>query len=224
VFEIDVGLYLIRYLLYDTCVNFKIELLYNKNHITGSPFIYNSPIYPEKCHCPQKITDVLKNFHCPADYEQVREDLKYFNEIDYNVVTPQILKHFNHPNSISIIHYIIKNNQIYRKSYGKYTGFKNFVDSILLSVLRKVTLPDIEFFANLGDWPLINKKIKTIIPMFSWCKSEETYDIVLPTYEISESTLNAIARNTLDMQSVQKVRWKWNEKEEKAFFRGRDSR
>lgn len=96
------------------------------------------------------------------------------------------------------------------------SGFKTFLDAILMSVLRKVQLPDIEFFANLGDWPLVTRNLKTILPMFSWCKSNETYDIVMPTYEITESTLNAITRVSLDLHSVQKVRWDWSAKVEKV--------
>lgn len=62
-----------------------------------------------------------------------------------------------------------------------------FVDNILLSISRKVSLPDLEFFANLGDWPLMAMNPK--YPIFSWCASTDTYDIVMPTYDISESTL-----------------------------------
>lgn len=77
---------------------------------------------------------------------------------------------------------------------------------------------------NLGDWPLITKKLKALYPIFSWSKSKETFDIIFPTYELTESTLHAMTRVTLDMTSVQKINYKWSEKIEKGFFRGRDSR
>ena len=52
-----------------------------------------------------------------------------------------------------------------------------------------------EFFVNLGDWPLVKKNSKDdIIPMFSWCGSEETHDIVMPTYDITEATLEMMSR------------------------------
>jgi hypothetical protein len=44
---------------------------------------------------------------------------------------------------------------------------------------------------NLGDWPLVPKH-KIIYPIFSWCGSEDTKDIVLPTYDITESSRQAM--------------------------------
>ena len=67
------------------------------------------------------------------------------------------------------------------------------MDSVLLSLARKVILPDVEFFMNLGDWPLAPKK-EMIYPIFSWCGSEETADIILPTYDITESSLESMGR------------------------------
>lgn len=73
-----------------------------------------------------------------------------------------------------------------------------FVDAILLSITRKVMLPDLEILVNLGDWPLIKKeKISDVskrIPLISWCGSDVTWDIVWPTYDITESTLENMGR------------------------------
>jgi len=85
--------------------------------------------------------------------------------------------------------------QIYRKCYGKHVGFHIFPDSILLSVARKMYIPDMEFLMNLGDWPLVDlRKIIPPIPIFSWCKSNVTADILLPTYELTEASLEAMGR------------------------------
>jgi hypothetical protein len=67
------------------------------------------------------------------------------------------------------------------------------MDAILLSLARKVVLPDIEFFVNLGDWPLV-PDTSALYPIFSWCGSENTKDIVMPTYDITESSLEAMGR------------------------------
>ncbi|KRT79509.1 hypothetical protein AMK59_7400, partial [Oryctes borbonicus] len=129
---------------------------------------------------------------------------------------------FDKPGSISLCHYIIKDNSIYRKCYGKYTGFKMFMDSILLSLAKVVTLPDVEFFVNLGDWPLSSLAAK--YPIFSWCGSRDSFDIVMPTYDITESSLENLGRVTLDMLSVQgNVNKRWSDRMPKAFWRGRDS-
>jgi len=68
-----------------------------------------------------------------------------------------------------------------------------FWDNILLSMARKVQLPNLELLVNLGDWPLVHlDELK--VPMLSWCGSEETADIVVPTYEITEATLECMGR------------------------------
>lgn len=71
--------------------------------------------------------------------------------------------------------------QVHRKCYGEYVGFAQFMDDMLLSLTRKSFLPNTEFIVNLGDWPLsANRKGLAPIPIFSWCGSDDTYDIVLP--------------------------------------------
>lgn len=56
-------------------------------------------------------------------------------------------------------------------------------------------LADFEFFVNLGDWPLENKAdTDKPIPIMSWCGSKNAYDIVLPTYDITEATLQMMGR------------------------------
>lgn len=67
-----------------------------------------------------------------------------------------------------------------------------FMDNILLSLSRKMIFPDVEFFVNLGDWPLSSAAAK--YPIFSWCGSTDSFDIVMPTYDISESTLENLGR------------------------------
>jgi hypothetical protein len=99
-----------------------------------------------------------------------------------------------------------------------------FIDHILNFLISKVNLGNFEFFVNLGDWPLIKKSQNFKIPMLSWCGSQDTLDIVIPTYDLTESTLNMMQRTVLDIFSVQNEKFKWDEKVEKAFFRGRDSR
>ena len=92
--------------------------------------------------------------------------------------------------------------QIYRKCYGEHVGFKMFSDALLISFTRKMMLPDMEFMWNLGDWPLSKKHKRHHLPIFSWCGSEDTDDIVLPTYELTESVLEMMGRISMDIFSV----------------------
>lgn len=56
-------------------------------------------------------------------------------------------------------------------------------------------MPDVEFFVNLGDWPLEKKKSNSNIqPIFSWCGSTESRDIVMPTYDLTDSVLETMGR------------------------------
>ncbi|XP_027961805.1 protein O-glucosyltransferase 3 isoform X3 [Eumetopias jubatus] len=92
----------------------------------------------------------------------------------------------------------------------------------------KVLLPDIEFYINLGDWPLEHRKVNETpgpLPIISWCGSLDSRDVILPTYDITHSTLEAMRGVTNDLLSIQgNTGPSWMNKTEKAFFRGRDSR
>jgi hypothetical protein len=80
----------------------------------------------------------------------------------------------------------------------------------------------VEFLMNLGDYPLSHGDDP--LPIISWCGSEQTHDIILPTYEITEATLQMLSRTTLDIFAMRATRHlPWSKKIEKGFFRGRDS-
>lgn len=210
------------------CTNVKINVLFNQKHVAESPYSIGGTVYSDKCRCPQIIDEWLSNYKCNSSYEQINLDLKPFKSVNFTSMLPKILSKFDMPRSVSFCHYVIKGNEIYRKCYGQYTGFKMFSDALLEALVRLVRLPDVEFIINLGDWPLVKKggitRTHGPYPIFSWCGSEDTFDIVLPTYDLTESTLEAMNRVSIDILSVQRLRKTWNEKEPVAFWRGRDSR
>ena len=55
-----------------------------------------------------------------------------------------------------------------------------------------------EFFANLGDWPL-EKNLNDPLPIISWCGSEESADIIWPTYDLTQSIMEALGRYKLSV-------------------------
>lgn len=70
----------------------------------------------------------------------------------------------------------------------------------------QVRMPDVEFFVNLGDWPLEKKKSNpNIQPIFSWCGSTDSRDIVMPTYDLTDSVLETMGR--WDMVRVDPGPW-----------------
>ncbi|KAG8231930.1 hypothetical protein J437_LFUL011399, partial [Ladona fulva] len=229
------GSFIVRYKVYNSCYNFQIHVKYKGVKVAGSPYSASGPVHGDECDCPEKNFELWsKQFGCESEsnkfmYKNIFEDLKPFPSVNFTSIRREIRAKFDRPGSVSVCNYVVKNNQIHRKCYGRYVDFKTFMDEILLSLSRKVKLPDFEIFVNLGDWPLVLKKdadnSEYISPMFSWCGSKDTYDIVMPTYDLTEAALQCMGRVTLDMLSVQgNTELPWEERIEKGFWRGRDSR
>jgi hypothetical protein len=89
---------------------------------------------------------------------------------------------------------------------------------MFLSLLRKVNVPDVEFLFNVGDWPVSRE-----FPVFSWCGSEESSDIVVPTWDQIKTTLLSMSKINVDILTMQLNGKSWESKIPKGFFRGRDS-
>ncbi|XP_014361610.2 protein O-glucosyltransferase 2 [Papilio machaon] len=219
------GSFIVRYKTYETCLDLAISIYYKSKLIKDFPLKLEGTIQADQCDCPEKDLNLwLKKYECPSSYASIIQDLRPFNNQDMLKQVKLIVDKYHKPESTSFCHYVIKKNQIYRDCYGKHIGFNMFADNILLSLTRKVVLPDMELVINLGDWPLIHKDSEPL-PMFSWCGSVDTMDIVMPTYDITESALENMGRVTLDTLSVQgNVEKKWEDRKPMVFWRGRDSR
>ncbi|XP_061924453.1 protein O-glucosyltransferase 2 [Entelurus aequoreus] len=219
------GSFLVRYRMYASYTDVHIHVLLQDKDVAKSPFILTGPVYHEGCDCPQPDGLVWQNhMHCPQSYVQIDQDLSHFTDVDPDRNAQEIPQRFGQRQSLC--HYTIKDNKVYVKTHGEHVGFRIFMDAILLSLTRKVKLPDVEFFVNLGDWPLEKRKpTQKLHPIFSWCGSNLTRDIVMPTYDLTESVLETMGRVSLDMMSVQaNTGPPWAEKNATAFWRGRDSR
>ena len=51
-----------------------------------------------------------------------------------------------------------------------------------------------ELLVNLGDWPLNKKDRQEPFPVFSWCGSDATRDIIWPTWDMMKSTIMGMDR------------------------------
>jgi len=60
--------------------------------------------------------------------------------------------------------------------------------------MLQVLLPDMELIVNLGDWPLNKKHRQPAFPVFSWCGSEDTRDIIWPTWDLMKATIMGMDR------------------------------
>ncbi|XP_046329335.2 protein O-glucosyltransferase 2-like isoform X1 [Haliotis rufescens] len=221
------GSYIARFRLLKASVeNVIITVLYDGRQVAASPYKLMGPIYDEHCDCPQpNLQEWFSTMMCPATYKQLQQDLSIFQDpLDFDKVAKEAVERF----SGTFSHYKIIANKIYRKDFfgtRRITGV-SFIDEILLSLARKVKLPDVEFIMNLSDWPKEKKDIKDgPIPIVSFCGSDDSRDIVLPTYEMVKSTIYMLERHNTDQFSVQgKTGPVWEEKTNLAFWRGRDSR
>lgn len=220
------GVVIVRYRVFTTCRNAVLRVLYRGQHVADSPYQIPGPIYAEECDCPAaSLPAWLSAASCPSSYAQIQRDLAAYPAVDFDAVLAAATSKFSHAGSQSFCNYAIKDNQVYRRCYGKYVGFHIFMDSILLSLTRKAHLPDLELLINLGDWPLVKSAEKLPVAMFSWCGSEDTDDVVLPTYELTEASVECMGRVMLDMLSVQsRDAVPWEQKHNMSFWRGRDSR
>lgn len=217
------GSFIIRYRMFASYPDLTIEITHKGKHVANSPYRLQEGVYHETCFCPESNTVKWEEaMKCPLKYSQIQEDLAPFGQINLKELDKEAVKRFGTHHALC--HYSIISNKVYRKTYGQHVGFAMFMDNILLSLARKVVLPDMEFFVNLGDWPLVKANSKPI-PILSWCGSGDTFDIVMPTYDLTESTLETMGRVSLDMLSVQSNTGpKWRDKISKALWRGRDSR
>ncbi|KAM9854314.1 protein O-glucosyltransferase 3 [Aulostomus maculatus] len=222
------GSFMVRYRLYGSALKgLKVEVLHQDTAVAKSPYILQGPVYHEYCDCPEPEASAwLKVMRCPTDEPQIVADFKAFPTISLERLRDEVPHRF--ANRGGIIHYTVINNQLFRRTLGKYTDFKMFSDEMLLSLTRKVRVPDVEFYINVGDWPLETRRSDASprpVPIFSWCGSTDTQDIVLPTYEVTHSTLETMRGVTNDLLSIQgNTGPPWANKTARAFFRGRDSR
>ncbi|KAM3870231.1 protein O-glucosyltransferase 3 [Diretmus argenteus] len=222
------GSFLVRYRLYgSTLKGLKVQVLHQDAAVAKSPYTLQGPVYHEYCDCPEPDASTWESvMRCPAEEPQILEDFGSFPTVDLQHLRQEVPRRF--ANRGGLIHYAVIGNRVYRRSLGKYTDFKMFSDEMLLSLTRKVKLPDVEFYINVGDWPVETRRADARpgpVPVLSWCGSTDTRDIVLPTYDVTHSTLETMRGVTNDLLSIQgNTGPPWVNKTEQAFFRGRDSR
>lgn len=234
VIDTKYGSYILRYKLLVPCKTVEIQVKTAEGQwVAGTPILKSgNPIfYPDECSCPIKLEEWTKLAHCPQSYRQIDWDVGQWQEksVNFSKILAEAKERWaSRPGAYSFCRYSFRKNNIYRKCYGQHVGFKMFADAAFLSAARKFRLPDTDLLMNLGDWPLEKRSKEAeegIVPMVSWCGSTETSDLILPTYELMEATLESLGRTSLDIHTIQGLTGPpWSQKIPKGFFRGRDSR
>jgi len=219
------GGFMVRYRFHQPCHQVKISVLLEGQNIEGSPLSVQGQVLSDHCNCPLPSLPDFISASCPAPLGQMDTDLApWAGGVDMKVAVTKARETFKYAGSQCWCHYAVKDGEVWRRCYGQHTGFSMFWDQTLLWLASRARLPDLELLVNLGDWPLVKPKYKGI-PMFSWCGSKETSDMVFPTYELTEASLECMGRQSLDtLAALGRNKVPWSEKTEKLFWRGRDSR
>ena len=215
------GQFLVRYKLYYSCNDLKITVkIPGKDHDDIAVDV-SGPSLPDSCHCPLEMSAWLES--CPTSSStQMEADLARWREHGVEAE-----RQFSEAGSQCWCQYAVRDGQVYRQCHGQHTGFRMFWDSVLGWLSRRTRLPDLEIIVNLGDWPLAKLRGRDHVsapPMVSWCGSVDTGDLVMPTYDLTESTIECMGRQSLDiLAALGKNEIPWGEKKERLFWRGRDS-
>jgi len=221
------GSFVVRYKFHSSCYDVVLSVSWKGEHVGESPVKVAGVVHPDTCNCPDKsLAKWMEQVGCPAPPRRMEEDLaKWKDGVDVAKGLENAKKLFDNPGAHAWCHYAIVENEVHRKCYGQHIGFSMFWDAVLGWLVRRARLPDNEMLVNLGDWPLVRKGRAGKIPMFSWCGSADTDDVLFPTYEITEASLECMGRQSLDILAIQgKNGVAWEDKEEVLFWRGRDSR
>jgi len=177
------------------------------------------------CVCPVNPGDFMRFATPSMNFDQIDQSFEPFGKIDTAINNALVKERFcKHPGAVSICKYRISSNRVYRSCFGDHVGFSMFSDDILLQLARMIALPELEFWMNLGDWPQ-QKKVDNPAAVVSWCGHQDYTDIVVPTYDVAESTMHMMHKVAQDQFSLQHSARaiNWDEKRETGFFRGRDS-
>ena len=177
------GSFIFRFRVHNPLKNLKISVLdSNGNHFQNSPIIIDNLNHAD-CSCPTSVKNFLNLTNQLSGFTQIDTDLSKFKSISTRLNNQRVEKRFcknpgqdsksirmdnpymysgwisnPDPGATSLCRYIIKENKVYRKCHGQHIGFNMFSDDILLQLTRMVQLPDVEFWMNLGDWPMQEKK------------------------------------------------------------------
>lgn len=221
VYDLKNGTHLVTVRFFRSYQFLYLQIFANDEEIEQSPIFLNKPITDSECNCPQSYARWRLNLQCPTVPLNNTNLMKYYTSINITHLYERATAKFQHS---ALVHYVIKNNKIYRRTFGLYTDFKMFSDEALIYLTKKYQMSNTEFFMNLGDWPQ-EFDLTNPIPIISWCGSNQTADIIIPTYDIMRAVLHGMYRQELDILSTfGNVGPNWEEKIPKAFFRGRDSR
>ncbi len=99
--------------MFQYCDDMEIHVIWKGHHLANSPYIFKGRVYAEACDCPLgSIDELLTQYQCPKNIDQIDRDLKQFEDVDFSSVLTEAVQRFNHAGSYSFCHYAITNNKV----------------------------------------------------------------------------------------------------------------
>ncbi|KAL3283579.1 hypothetical protein HHI36_006718 [Cryptolaemus montrouzieri] len=88
------GSYIIRYKLFDKCINLKISVMHLDRHIDKSPYEIPGEILPDQCDCPKTSLDnLIKEWQCGEVPGQLTRDFRSLHDdIDWDILREEIIE------------------------------------------------------------------------------------------------------------------------------------
>jgi hypothetical protein len=115
--------------------------------------------------------------------------------------------------------YVIQDNVLYARDCADnaIVGVSSFVEDMLVQLLKRVRVPDVDFVLNCSDYPQVRKSgPKEDAPVVSMCGSTNFNDIIVPTYTLA---LVVAGRRKGDLEAEKP----WDERKNQMVWRGSDS-
>ena len=76
-----------------------------------SPYVLKN-VYEENCFCPQDGDAFSSAMMCPAQFDQIDQDLSRFQSVDLDKTIPESIERFSNKMSACFAHYSIIDNKV----------------------------------------------------------------------------------------------------------------
>jgi len=174
----------------------------------------------------QSITDSFENYvpcekpDCACYDFVIDRDLKPFGD---KITSDQVSSALR---IARVTKYQVIDHKLYRSSDCMFHFRCKGIEHFLLSLLP--SLPDTEFVVNTRDWPQVSRHFSSPLPVFSFSKTAEYFDLMYPAWTFWEggpaTSLHprGLGRWDLHRNSITEAAEAspWTEKLDRAFFRG----
>uniref|UniRef100_A0A8D0AY82 Protein O-glucosyltransferase 1 n=1 Tax=Salvator merianae TaxID=96440 RepID=A0A8D0AY82_SALMN len=159
--------------------------------------------------------------NCSCHQRVIEQDLAPFREgISKELLSEAISRRLG-------THYQIIDKKLYREHDCMFPARCSGVEHFILEILDN--LPDMEMVINVRDYPQVPKLIKPKVPVFSFSKTSDYYDIMYPAWTFWEGGPavwpiypTGLGRWDLMREILKRSadKWPWEKKISKAYFRG----